>query len=404
MSDRVLESMERHALVFGGSGLLGWGLVNELLSGYPRPGAFSQVTAITNRPLTLEDAHWSSKSNNRPELKLISGIDLRNGTGEELVEQLRKSVPDIGAVTDIYYFVFSSHTDDYIRECELNCGMMQKVVDAAGKLCPSLRSFIYPGGTRGYGIYIPNGTFTAPLEESMAESLPEDYAKTVAYPWYRKLLDKASEGRAWTWTEICPDAVIGFTPMGSGYSLALHWAQYLSLYAFNNGTSPATSDKSDTEVAFPGTVAAYDALFTPVSTSILGRLAIFSSFNPQSCGRQVINVIDRAEPATFRELWPQITACFGLKGVGPREKPDELSPGAYISKYSHLFADNGRPKGVSAGVGVGSQQLDSVGSWLTFDRQLSPNKLRAVGFGEEQSPSLGWIEAVKALRDAGIIF
>lgn len=42
----------------------------------------------------------------------------------------------------------------------------------------------------------------------MAECLPEDYKKTVAYPFYRSLLSKACEGKDWNWTEVCPDAVV----------------------------------------------------------------------------------------------------------------------------------------------------------------------------------------------------
>lgn len=66
-----------------------------------------------------------------------------------------------------------------------------------------------------YYIYVPGGTFTPPLEESMADRLPEDYAKTVTYPWFRAILIKANKDRCWSWSEICPDAIIGFTPKGS---------------------------------------------------------------------------------------------------------------------------------------------------------------------------------------------
>ena len=47
----------KHALVFGGTGLIGWGVVNELLSAYPEHGVFDRVTTVTNRPLKLEDTY-----------------------------------------------------------------------------------------------------------------------------------------------------------------------------------------------------------------------------------------------------------------------------------------------------------------------------------------------------------
>ena len=43
----------------------------------------------------------------------------------------------------------------------------------------------------------------------MVDKLPVDYAKTVVYPAYRKLLKAASGGKKWTWCEVCPDAIVG---------------------------------------------------------------------------------------------------------------------------------------------------------------------------------------------------
>lgn len=49
----------------------------------------------------------------------------------------------------------------------------------------------------------------------MADKLPENYGKTVAYPWFRQTLTEASKGWSWIWTEVCPDAFVGFTAQGS---------------------------------------------------------------------------------------------------------------------------------------------------------------------------------------------
>ncbi|KAI5455960.1 hypothetical protein BGZ63DRAFT_397180 [Mariannaea sp. PMI_226] len=397
---------ERHALVFGATGLIGWAVVDQLLSRYPAASPFSSVTAISNRPVSDSNSFWTKPDGDHesPTLRLVSGINLGN---DDLTAQLRDRVGgDLGRVTHVFYFVFSPLNDDFEQECKLNCDMMRRVVRALGTLAPRLRSFVYAGGTRGYGIYVPNGTFTPPLKESMADELPADYAKTVAYPWFRKILTEASRHANWTWSEICPDAVIGFSPIGSNFSLALHWAQYLSLYARNHGvtTAAATTPRTTVEVPFPGVEAAYDSLFTPVSSNILGRIAIHAALNPEQCGGKVINMLDHAKPTTFRQLWPPIAAWFGLVGVGPSEGKTGKAPGDYIDEYRHIFEINGRAKAVTAGVGVGHKQLDSVGWWLTFDRQLSSERLRAVGFTEERPPIEGWIEAFNKFREAGIIF
>lgn len=65
--------------------------------------------------------------------------------------------------------------------------------------------------SQGYGIYAPGGTFTPPLHEAMVNNLPSDYARTVTYPVYRAMLEAASKDTGWTWCEVCPDAIVGFT-------------------------------------------------------------------------------------------------------------------------------------------------------------------------------------------------
>ncbi|OLN92064.1 3-oxo-Delta(4,5)-steroid 5-beta-reductase [Colletotrichum chlorophyti] len=394
-------SGRNHAIVFGAAGLLGWATVEQLLSNYPVEGSFDRVTAVINRPLPESDFFWPPDSSSRPDLQIVSGINLFDSSAADLTKDLGDKVDGIENITHVFYFVFKEVNEDHTRECQANCNMMQRVVDAIDVLSPRLKSFVYPGGTRGYGIYVPGGTFHAPLTESLADNLPENYAKTVAYPWFRKLLTKASEGKTWTWTEICPDAVVGFTPNGSGWSLALHWGQYLSLYAHNHGA--ADNSGPPVEVPFPGNEKTYNSLFTPVSSRTLGRAAVHSSLNPARCGGKVINIADSERPTTFREIWPALAAWFGLQGVGPTANEELMKPGEYVARYKHIFEEKGRPKAAIAGVGAGCSQLDSVGYWLSFDRQLSLGRLRSSGFMEERNPTDGWLGAFEKFREAGVI-
>ncbi|KAL4906790.1 hypothetical protein BDW74DRAFT_176400 [Aspergillus multicolor] len=387
-----------HAIVFGAAGLLGWATLNQLLA---PSSPFSRITAVLNRPVSESDLHLPSGPD-RPTLEIVSGVNLLRGTADNLANQLREKVKDAASITHVFYFVFSPFNGDHIQECTQNCDMVRRVANALNTLAPNLQAFVYPGGSRGYGIYIAGGVFQPPLTESMADTLPEDYAKTVAYPWIRKILTEASEGRGWTWSELCPDAVVGFTPNGSGFSLALHWAQYLSLYAFNY--RDALSEGREVEIPYPGNEAGYKSLFTPVSGPTLGKIAIHAAINPKACGGKIINMLDNDKPVSASALWPGIAAWFGLKGVGPvGDADDGLKPGEYIERYSHLFAENGKPKALTGGVGAGNKQLDSFGWWLGFDRQFSAERLRAVGFKEQRDPLEGWLEAFGSFRKAGII-
>lgn len=95
-----------HAIVYGASGLIGWALVDQLLSLYPQAGTFSKVTAITNRPLDLSETYWPKSDLHLPELQFVSGIDLRHGDGATLAKSL-KQVKDVENVTHVYYLGMS---------------------------------------------------------------------------------------------------------------------------------------------------------------------------------------------------------------------------------------------------------------------------------------------------------
>ena len=88
-----------HALVIGASGLIGWALVNELLS--TSQSQFTHVTALVNRPLMLEDSFWPSEGYSK--LSLVSGVDL-SSSDEEVERVFRQKVKGVESVSHVFYF------------------------------------------------------------------------------------------------------------------------------------------------------------------------------------------------------------------------------------------------------------------------------------------------------------
>lgn len=147
---------------------------------------------------------------------------------------------------------------------------------------------------------------------------------------------------------------------------------------------------------------------------------IYASLHPDTCGGgQLFNVADNEVPCTYGELWPRLASWFGLVGTGPVENSqaeagslavselphddEALAPGEYIARYNDVFAQHGQEKAVGGGVSAGRRQLDSVGYWLTFDRQLSLEKLRKTGFKADKDPLEGWMQSFEMFRKAGLI-
>ena len=87
------------ALIFGASGVSGWAFVNEILNDYPRKGIWDSVYALTNRPLSQKTAMWPDD----PRLHLVSGIDLLEGTQEDLEDKLKSRIRGVKQVTHVYY-------------------------------------------------------------------------------------------------------------------------------------------------------------------------------------------------------------------------------------------------------------------------------------------------------------
>lgn len=94
----------KHAIVFGASGLLGWSAANQLLSGYPSPGTFSKVTVVMNRPVPESELYWPEPSPERPQLQVVSGINLLEATADGLADQLKARVEGADRITHAFYF------------------------------------------------------------------------------------------------------------------------------------------------------------------------------------------------------------------------------------------------------------------------------------------------------------
>ncbi|KAK7001656.1 Sirq protein [Favolaschia claudopus] len=391
MTSSPSNAAAHHALVFGASGLAGWAVVEQLLENYPAEATFSNVTAVVNRPMSVEDSLWPTSAGASPTLNLVTGINLSEGTVEKFTNLLRSRIKDISTVTHVYYFVYKQD-NDADEEIKVNCGMLERVVGAVESLCPKFSFLVWPSGTLGYGIYKPGGgPFKPPYKESMGRLPPPD---TNFYYAFEDFLAERSKGKTWTWAEVRPDAIVGFSPNGSTYSLPAHWATYLSLYRSIEG--------SGASIPYPGTEASYDTKFTDASSAMIAKLAIWASLHPEKAGGgQLLNIADREEPSTMRERWPKLAAFFGLVGVGPRSLDNTagLKPGEYILEHQGVL----RARSKKSNDVFGAAFLDGYGYHFTADRQLSLQKIRDLGFVEEADPVESWFKAFRRFREAGML-
>ncbi|KAJ5243334.1 uncharacterized protein N7469_001661 [Penicillium citrinum] len=136
---------KRHAIVFGCSGINGWALVNQLLSGYPSNGAFEKVTAVANRKFMLKDAQWPHDYGNR--LQLVSGVDLLVEDDDSLQKVLSEKLSSIETVSHAYYAAYRE-SQNGPEECHMNREMLRAAVQTIEKLSSNLQFVTLITGTK----------------------------------------------------------------------------------------------------------------------------------------------------------------------------------------------------------------------------------------------------------------
>lgn len=95
---------QNHAVVIGASGLIGWGVVDELLSQDSiASGAFGRVTAIVNRPINRDNTFWPDEHPSQPKLLMVDGVNLMDEE-EKVIAMLRDKIPDAQTITHVFYF------------------------------------------------------------------------------------------------------------------------------------------------------------------------------------------------------------------------------------------------------------------------------------------------------------
>ena len=380
-----------HALIFGVSGVSGWAIAREALS-YPDRSKFSLVTALSNRPLSTLDSALPAD----PRLQLASGVDLTQPV-EDVMQMLRNKVKHVNTVTHIFFTAYVE-TADYPSLVQVNTALIRTAVSAVDQVAPKLKAVILQTGGKHYGVEYPNEVeLKVPLKEGQGR-LPAPYKNDIFYYSQVDVLKELSAKRSWSFTEVRPDLIVGFTPGANFMNGAQGLAYYLVLCKAVHG--------SGAKVPFPGTERSYRAKHSPTFQDILARLEIYAALNQDKCGGgRAFNAAD-GEVARWLDVWPSICSYFGLVGEGPGSQPlgvegfkdffqknkpawdklveeHDLKTGI-LEKYSWSF-------------------LWAVTTKMDVDRQYDLSACRSVGFDESVSTVKGYTISFDRMREAKII-
>ncbi|KAI3550727.1 SirQ [Colletotrichum abscissum] len=399
------KTAEKHALLFGSSGITGWAIVNAILQGYPSQDTFDSVTALTNRPISSETTQWPVSE----KLHVVSGVNILTPGGQEAFEtDIRNKVENLRKITHVYFCAYIMNLDP-AKECEINTELVKKAVTAIDRLSPSLQFVVLPTGTKAYGIHlIDHFPFAKklPLRESLPR-IPEPFGSQLFYYHQIDALSRLCEGKSWSWCEVRADTIVGFVPNNNIYCAAQTLGIYLTLFAEIQGKG--------VECPFPGNEKCWNNLSQESNQDILAKICIYASLHPNVTHKQTYNAGDNFESSSWRYRWPVICEYFGSKGTPPLPDRQALLPEHYLMKHVEKWKEMEKKYGLVGGHiindrtfiepthGVG--MIYGLTNMLGFDRQLDMTQCHEMwgSSKEEIDTKSSWHTVFNRFRKARII-
>lgn len=204
-----------------------------------------------------------------------------------------------------------------------------------------------------------------------------------------------SASKSWTYSEIRPDVIIGFTPGSNFMNCAQGLGLWLSLAREVHGAGA--------KLPFPGSQGSWKNKHTDTFQDILGRMDIYAAVNHDKCGNGgAFNVAD-GDVVTWSDKWPGICAYFDLEGTEPGPEPYSIEE--FVKKHSSTWQQLAQKHGLKEGImeKFSWPFLYFVMTVFDFDRQYDLSASRAVGFNEKIDTAEGYKTAFKRMREAKII-
>jgi hypothetical protein len=183
-------------------------------------------------------------------------------------------------------------------------------------------------------------------------------------------------------------------------NLAQALGLFLSFFASREG--------SGAKVPYPGPQAAYTALHTDVSQSLLARFHVYASLHPEATARQSFNIGDDPAGVNWAAVWPRISAYFGLVGIGPTDKDAPSAPfniDVYMQTHRAEWAAWVAKHGLKEGAleGTDFTFLTMMMGMAVFGREYDLSKAQEIGFTETRDTVDGYLTAFDLMRKAKII-
>lgn len=265
----------------------------------------------------------------------------------------------LASVRDITHIVFGAYIEKATaaEKSQVNVAIMRNLLDAVEAASPNLRHVTFYQGGKAYGADL--GPFKTPAREDDPRLMPPNF-----YYDQEDFLRERQRGEGWTITALRPEAVCGFA-LGNPMNLLT----VIAVYA-------AISKELGIPLRFPGTEAAYRALYQLTSADILAEATDWAGMEP-AAANEIFNITN-GDYFRWRHMFPKIAGMFDMPLADPVPTPLVT----YMTDKAPLW------ERMVERYGLRPTPYDAVASWAFgdfifnsgFDNISSTIKARRAGF------------------------
>ena len=239
----------------------------------------------------------------------VIGLSRRAGLGVAGVQDVSVDLLDpadvrakLAGLREVTHIVFGAYVEKptAAEKSTVNLALIRNLLDVVEPAAPGLRHITFYQGGKAYGADL--GPFKTPAREDDPRLMPPNF-----YYDQEDFLRERSAGKPWSFTALRPEAVCGFA-VGNPMNLLM----VIAVYA-------AISKELGLPLRFPGTEAAYRALYQVTSADILAEAADWAGQTDAARG-QIYNITN-GDYFRWQHMWPKIARAFGMEVADPVPMP-----------------------------------------------------------------------------------
>jgi nucleoside-diphosphate-sugar epimerase len=311
----------------------------------------------------------------------IAGLEGVRGISADLLDPAEVS-KKIGVLKDITHVIFGAYIEKETaaEKSVVNVALLRNFLDVVEQSSPNLQHVTLYQGGKAYGADL--GPFKTPAREDDPRLMSPNF-----YYDQEDHLRQRQRGKRWTFSILRPEAVCGYA-IGNPMNLLT----VIAVYA-------AISKELGLPLRFPGTEAAYGALYQLSSADILARATIWAG-ETTAAANEIFNITN-GDYFRWKFMWPRIARMFQMEVAEPVPTPLTV----YMADKSALWEEMTRKYDLQP------IPYDQVVAWrfgdfifnMGFDNVTTTVKARRAGFHDCIDTEDMFLQQIEDLRRRRVI-